>query len=343
MRPHSRPTELRPSAPLRAEEIDRLFEAAADRRAPLLALGGDSLRLFHDRSDGIPGLVLERLGDVLIVQCHEERLVIPPDLLRVAVGMLCARLGLRAAYRKDFPRDRSGAAGRLEARHNDPEPWWGVQVEPERIATESVEPGVALRWLVHPYDGYSTGVFLEHRDNRARVRAIAAGRRVLNGFAYTCGYGVAAGVGSAAEVVNVDVSRKYLEWGKRNLGLNGLSLESQMFICDDVQNYYRRAARQGRRFDLAILDPPTFARAPKTGATFSLAAQLDELVRGAVERIDDGGVLLLCCNHRTTGVERLRAAIESAGRPVRRWETPPLPADFPGDPDFARSIWAWFD
>jgi len=101
-----------------------------------------------------------------------------------------------------------------------------------------------IRFLVRPHDGHSTGLFLEHRDNRKRVRRLAAGRNMLNAFAYTCGFSVAAALGGAAGTVSVDVSKKYLEWGKCNFAANELNLADHRFICSDIFDYYRRARRR---------------------------------------------------------------------------------------------------
>ncbi|HMQ16306.1 MAG TPA: class I SAM-dependent methyltransferase [Phycisphaerae bacterium] len=357
------PAELQPA------QIDELVARALRRRADLLPRLA-ALRLVNDRGDGLEGLVIERLGPVLIAQLHEGRLCAGAETLRPVCERLAAQLGASAVYRKTFPRDRSRALARLEAQLTDPAPWIGAAARPEIVIDED-----GLRLIVRPYDGYSTGLFLEHRDNRALVRRRAAGRRVLNLFAYTCGFSVAALAGGAAEVVSVDLSRKFLDWGRRNL-LGNLpdrnthageapagdddargaasqpsdartALESRRaeFVCSDAFEYYRRAARQGRRFDLVILDPPTFSRQKHSRRVFSIERDLDRLVRGAVELLDRGGVLLLCCNHRATTPARLAAAARAAaGARLRRpLETPGLPADFRGDPDYARSLWAWLD
>jgi 23S rRNA (cytosine1962-C5)-methyltransferase len=221
--------------------------------------------------------------------------------------------------------------------HGDPTPWLGEAVEPEFPVLEN-----GIRFLVRPYDGYSLGLFLEHRENRQRVRALAAGRNVLNAFAYTCAFSVAAAVGGATATVSVDVSRKHLEWGKRNFAANALEPGSHLFICSDIFDYYRRAKRQGRVFDLIILDPPTFARTKRPKQVFVLADDLERLVSGAVELLSPGGHLLLATNHRETSRRRLERAVALAAgtRPSEIVDRPGLPRDFVGDRGYARSILA---
>ena len=195
-------------------------------------------------------------------------------------------------------------------------------------------------YLIRPHEDHAVGLFLEQRDNRSRVRRLARGRRVLNVFSYTCGFSVSAALGGAAETVSVDLSRRFLEWGKRNFAENGLTLERHTFFCSDVFDYYKRARRQGRLFDLLVLDPPTFSRARRPKRAFALHKDLDRLVAGAVELLNPRAYLLLSVNHRGTPYARLeRAVAHAAGtRPVTAVERPQLPPAFRGDEDYAKSI-----
>lgn len=316
----------------------RCLASALDRRAALLTDPQTNVgRLFNGLSDGIDGLVIERLGDVLIAQTHAGRLRLADETARDVCAEVAQRLGSTAVYRKIFPKDRSQRRADLEQLHTDPQPWVGSPVEPEIKVRES-----GLTFLVRPYDGFATGLYLDHRAQRQHVRETAAGRCVLNAFAYTCGFTVAAGLGGAASTVSVDVSRKCLEWGKRNLAGNALTLQNHRFICSDVLSYYRRATRQGQRFDLVILDPPTFARPPKGGGAFVLAEDLDRLLRGAISLLNKNGYIHLSVNHRKTTEARLRAAIETAahaaGRRCARVDSLPLPDDFGNDPEFAKCV-----
>ena len=272
---------------------------------------------------------------MLIAQLHERRLTLDEHTARELCSQAAERLGASAVYRKVFPKDRSTAPAELERLHTEPTPWIGTASEAEFAVLED-----GLRFFVRPYDGYSTGLFLEHRANRQRLRDLAAGRRVLNAFAHTCGFTVAAGVGGATMTVSVDVSRKTLEWGKRNLTANGLPLDDHKFICSDIFDYYRRARRQGLRFDLIVLDPPTFSRAKKPRRVFSLPEDLDRLLEGAVELLDPGGYLLLCTNHRATSVKRLEQGVRAAagGKRCEVIARPKLPDGFHGDPSYAKSI-----
>lgn len=324
---------MRTGARLR-ERIQRAIE----RRRDLLAARDTNVaRLFHGERDGIAGLVIERYASALVVQVHVGKLAEDEEGVRAAVADCMEGIGASVAYRKYFPKDRSSLSPALDAANRDPIPWIGAAAVDEIGVVE-----LGLSYLVRLHDGYATGLYLDHRERRKFVTGIAHGKRVLNAFAYTCAYGVAAASGGAAEVTNVDVSRRFLEWGKRNVLANQLSLESQRFICSDVLEYYRRAGRQRRRFDLVILDPPTFSRAGKQGDVFSLPEHLEGLVQGACGILERNGVLLLTVNHQRTDVATLRhvssLGARCAGRRVLDVREAPSASDFAGDPAYSKGI-----
>jgi 23S rRNA (cytosine1962-C5)-methyltransferase len=321
----------------RRDPIECLERALADRRILLADPDTNTCRIFNGAADGVAGLVIEKFSDVLVMQHHEGHL----RLSEVETRNLCARaqkrLGARAVYRKVFGQDRSKALADLSRLHTDPMPWLGEPVEAEIPVLEN-----GIRFLIRPYDGYSVGLFLEHRDNRRRLRELAAGRTVLNAFAYACAFSVATVLGKAAATTNVDVSKRCLEWGKRNFAANRLDLAAHKFICSDIFDYYRRAERQRHRFDLIILDPPIFGRARRPRRTFVLTEDLNALSAGAVKLLNPGGYLLLAVNHRGTSRKRLEKAIISAAgaRPIRTIDRPRLPVDFAGDRSYAKAVLA---
>lgn len=324
---------------MRADLRERMERALARRSELLADASTTACRLFHSDADGIAGLVVERFGDVLIAQLHEERLAVPPGEVQALLAWTRERLGFRAVYRKVFVRDRARVPDDVEALHNDARPWIGEPVEPELTVLEN-----GVRFLIHPYDGFSVGLFLEHRDNRRRLRELAAGRRVLNAFCYTCGFSVAAALGGATAVDSVDVHKRYLEWGKNNFAANGLDVAPHRFFCSDVIEFYGRATRQGRRYDLIILDPPTFARQRRPERTFVLEEQLGELCSGAIRLLDPNGIVLLATNHRQIRPARLKEELvrSAPGRSCIILDQPPLPPDFRGDPDYTKTVLARF-
>lgn len=314
---------------------DLLSRAYRKRQDFVLARESTAYRLFHGAVDGLDGLVIERFGDVLIVQTFPGHDLPAEVELSQAVERLRETIGARAVYRKVFVPDRSATSPEVAAMHEAPTPWLGEAAEPQIVVEEH-----GLRFIVHPYEGFSVGLFLEHRDNRQRVRDMARGRRVLNTFSYTCAFSVAAAAGGAVSVSSVDLSKRYLEWGKRNFEANGIDLKGHWFFCSDLFEFYARARRQQRRFDMVILDPPTFGRVRRPRRSFVLDEQLGELLSGAVELLDPGGIILLATNNRQIGSERLEAELQAAAgtRGCTIIDRPALPPDFAGDPAYSKTI-----
>lgn len=321
------------------------FEAdilrALQARQPLIAAGQtNALRLFHNKADGVEGLVIEQWGDVLVAQFHTGHFKLPESQARCALDRLRQETNARAVYRKVFVTDRALVSPEIEAMHVSPQPWIGDPVDPEISIREN-----GLTFKIRPYDGFSVGLFLEHRDNRRRIRALASGRRVLNAFAYTCGFSAAAALGGAQSVASVDLSRRYLEWGKRNFEANGLPDHNHLFFCSDVFDFYDRAVRQHRRFDLIILDAPTFARTRRPKRTFAIEQDMRRLLEGAIHILDPGGLILLGTNARQITLDRMEQEIRTAAyaRQCTILDRPSLPIDFPDDPDYSKTIIARID
>jgi 23S rRNA (cytosine1962-C5)-methyltransferase len=178
--------------------------------------------------------------------------------------------------------------------------------------------------------GYSAGLFIDQRENRARLRELRP-KRVLNTFAYTCSFSVVAAL-AGAETVSIDLSRRSLTRGEENFRRNGLDPRSgHRFVTDDVLAVLPRLARRGEKFDAIILDPPTFSR-NQTGAAFQVQRDFDRLILPALELAAPGAQILLSVNHsemRAADLERAgRAALKLLGRPGRFSTAAPL-ADFP--------------
>lgn len=323
-----------------AHSLRSKLDAARARRAVLLRDESlEAVRIFHGRADGIEGLVIEKWGPALIIQIHEGHHVPPMEALRHAMIEWRTDLGARAVYLKQFVRDRSGADARLKTAHHDATPWIGEPIDEEYAVRER-----GLKYLIRPFDGFSVGLFLEHRENRRRIAELSNGRRVLNAFAYACGFSVAAAGGGAASVASVDLSKRYLEWGKRNFELNQLPLAPHRFYASDVFDFFKRAKRQKLRFDVIVLDPPTFSRSRRPPAVFELRHRLDDLVSESVRLLDAGGDLLLATNDRQLRVESLESAIHRVAdlRVCRKIHRLALPPDFAGDAGYSKSILASF-
>ena len=205
------------------------------------------------------------------------------------------------------------------------------------LETEVGEAGA--RYGLDFAGGYSAGLFIDQRANRARLRGLKV-KRLLNTFAYTCSFSVVAALGGA-ETVSVDLSRRSLTRGEGNFARNGLDPKAgHRFIADDVLAVLPRLARRGEKFDAIVLDPPTFSR-NQAGAAFQVQRDFEKLVALALEVAAAGAKILLSVNHSAMRVADLewaaRTALKLAGRGGRFVASAGL-SDFPAGHG-AKTVW----
>jgi 23S rRNA (cytosine1962-C5)-methyltransferase len=193
-----------------------------------------------------------------------------------------------------------------------------------------------LTYLVNFGEGLSPGIFLDQRENRYRLLG-AKGKRVLNCFAYTCAFSVAAAKAGAA-TTSVDLSRNYLEWGKENFRANGLDLTGHDFIFGDVFEWLKRFAKRGQTWDIVLLDPPTFSTTKK-GRSFRAERDYLELAKLAATLVVPGGTLFCSTNQRTIAPAAFERTIRQCGRAIVSMEFEALPFDFcRPDPSASRRL-----
>jgi len=317
----------------------------ARRLALIDAADTNAFRLIHGASDGWPGWYIERLGDYLLSQAG------PPltTAQTTALGGLLELTGTCGAYHKTLNRQ----IRRTSAAEASPQRVVG-DAAPERF--EIRENGV--RFELSFAEGYSVGLFLDQRDNRRRFLTghIAAGfacpdakhearnTELLNCFAYTCGFSVCAAM-AGARVTSLDLSKKYLEWGRRNFTLNGLDPAQHDFIYGDTFDWLRRLAKKQRTFDVVVLDPPTFSQSKESGV-FRAEKDYGRLVTAALTVLKPGGVLLASTNAAEWPPEEFVAVVKDtiigAGRRVTREHFVPQPPDFPitrSEPGYLKTFW----
>ncbi|MDQ6808020.1 MAG: class I SAM-dependent methyltransferase, partial [Verrucomicrobiota bacterium] len=208
-------------------------------------------------------------------------------------------------------------------------------------ATANLQTTATERMLRYGIDftaGYSVGLFIDQRENRRFVRELRP-KSMLNCFAYTCSFSVvAASVGAAT--VSIDLSKKSLARGRENFALNSIPTTDHKFIADDVMEVLPRMARKGTKFDVIILDPPTFSRSHK-GKAFQVEKDFETLLLAALEVTERGGEILLSTNCSTLderGLEVLgRYCLKATRRAGTFRREIPL-ADFPPRVG-ASSVW----
>lgn len=231
--------------------------AAASWRRHTLPPDTDAYRVVFSESDGVPGLVVDRYGDVLATQLStlalQRRKEMVFDALRAALDpvAIIERIDAEAHTREGVP-EMGGAV-------------WGDAPDEIEIREYGLRFGVDLG------GGQKTGFYLDQRENRRRVAAYCAGARVLNCFAYTGGFALHAARAGAAQVVNMDLSADALRGAEANIARNGFTRPQDEYVADDVFRALRHCRERGERFDVIVLDPPKFA---------STAAQVAGATRG---------------------------------------------------------------
>ena len=265
-----------------AEQIDAAFfrnrvqKALALREGLPAARHTNALRLINGESDGLPGLVVDRYADVLVAQFLAAGVERWRDVI---LDSLTELSGCEAIF------ERSDAEVRklegLEARVGF--------ARGNRNATRCPIVEYGLNYRVDVEQGQKTGFFLDQRENRQRVRALAAGREVLDGFSYTGGFAINALAGGAKRITAVESSAPALEVAKENLAANPLDASRVEFVQADVFSQLRTLRDQNAKFDLIILDPPKFA--PTAAQVKKAARAYKDINLWALKLLAPGGML----------------------------------------------------
>lgn len=320
-----------------AGTLKLLLRAAFDKRAELglPSAETDAYRLVHGAGDGIPWLTVDVYGRFVVVSLLADRS--DEELADLYAALLA--LGFLGVYLKRRPRQANVLSDEERKARSPDKSVWGESAKADLTVRES-----GLPFNVRLGDGLSTGLFLDQRDNRQRVRSFASGARVLNLFSYTCAFGCVAAAGGALATTNIDVSKSALERGKDNYKQAGVALEGHLFLARDVLEELPKLARRGERYDLIVLDPPSYASTKRV--RFSVEKDLADLIVQCLELLSDSGRLLACTNQQSLPLltfERMaRLGATRSNRRLKIELTPP-PPDFPcppgGDPHLKS---AWF-
>lgn len=292
--------------------------SAIARRALLGDKRGDAHRIINAEGDGIPALTVDRYGDFLVAQIFSP----------------CIEPHLPAIY--DALEDELRPTGIYAQSRQRPQTGDGPQAPAtlQRGALAPVELEVAedgLRFLVDVTAPLGTGLFLDLKRGRSLIGGLAKGRRFLNLFSYTGAFSVHAARGGASEVVAVDLAQRAHARARRNFEINNLSAVPHEPIAADAFKVLARFAERGRRFDLAVVDPPSFAQGK--GGTFSVQRDYPELVEATLRVCDRGALVAFVSNTLKVQPVELDRAIGvgayRAGRELRIIERVGLPPDFP--------------
>jgi 23S rRNA (cytosine1962-C5)-methyltransferase len=284
------------------------------KRKPLMSGATNCMRLLDGAGDGFSGVIVETYADKWLLSTSGDSI---PPLIRNWL-----REQEHSCYWK-----------RLDQHQKEsPELLCGPAVtEPFLILENEVQYEISFQ------SGYSQGIFLDQRDNRAEVRRLMRpGLRLLNTFAYTGAFSVAAALGGA-ETTTLDLSQPYLDWAKRNFTHNSLDPAAHHFCKGDTFHWLQRFAKQGRRFDAIVLDPPTFSRDEK-GKVFRVEKDFGELAALAAQVLEPGGWMLCCTNFRRMSPwEFERQLLDKLPRRMKARHSE-MPMDFTDEP-YLKSVW----
>ncbi|HSE92068.1 MAG TPA: class I SAM-dependent rRNA methyltransferase [Methylomirabilota bacterium] len=298
--------------PLDDHLLARRVAAAVARRGATATLG----RLVWSEADGLPGLVADRYGPVLVLQCLTRAMASHRPALVEALRAATADLPI-------FSADEATPAG-LEG--FEPVRGWVDREGPARVIVEETW----VRLAVTLGGGHKTGLYLDQRENRPRVGALATGRDVLDAFAYTAAFACHALAAGARRALCLESSPEAIAGARENLALNGLADRAEI-VAGNAFDELRRLERTRARFGLIVLDPPPFARGRTT--LDAAARGYKEINLRAMRLLDRGGALAtFSCSHHVSGgffEEICRAAATDAGVRLRIVATLGQPADHP--------------
>lgn len=271
-----------------------------------------SCRLIFGEADFLPGLVVDKFSDVLVV----ESLALGIDRLKpLLLDSLKKALGsdgvmIRGIY------ERSDAKVRLQ---EGMERFKGFVGEPFDTKVEIVENGV--RYQVDVRDGQKTGFFLDQKNNRAAIQKLCQGKKVLDCFTHTGSFALNAGIAGAASVLGVDASELGIAQARENAKLNGLEGRVS-FLCADVFELLPELEKKGEQYDVVILDPPAFTKSRQ--AIKNAVRGYREINLRGMKLVKDGGFLATCsCSHfmeQELFAKTIREAARGARRRLRQVE-----------------------
>ena len=296
--------------PLDAALVAGRLDAAVALRKAVVPAATDGYRLVNAEGDFLPGLVVDRYGDVLSVQATTG-------------GTDGARPLWLPALSGRFPGATILQRNDLSSRKGE-----GLSLEDEVLAGGPVPARAAfsergLRFVAELAGGQKTGFFLDQRENRHVVRGLSGGRRVLNLFSYSGAFGVAALAGGAARVVQVDASRPALDLARENHRANGQDVDAAgapaATVCADVFEDLRARVAAGETWDLIVTDPPAFAK--RRGDVERACRGYKDVNRLALKLLAPGGLLLACSCSGPVDADLFQKVLFSAaldaGREVR--------------------------
>jgi len=318
----ARIVDRQPLSQLSAEWVARRLQRALALRLTQLDLDGtDAWRLVNAEGDGFPGLTVDRYGDFLMLQAFTRAWDSRIDLLANELETLLRPQGIYLKYRPQQTRKLEGKGGLPQNKL--------LRGRALGCKLNVLENGLTFR--VDLDQGLHTGLFMDQRDNRRDLMARCRGKRVLNLFSFTGAFSVAAAAAEAREVTSVDASAGYLAWAEENFSANRLNPKQHRFMTGDCFKVLEELAADGKRYDIVLMDPPSFSTTRKS--RFTTRGGTSELVTTALSLLVDDGLLITSSNHQKVDVadylKELRRGALAAGVDLQVLQLRGQGGDFP--------------
>ena len=275
-----------------------------------------AFRVFNGEGDGFGGLTIDYFDGFYLISWYSEGMYAFKELVVAALGQV---VDFKGVYEKK----RFDTKGQYI---DDDDFVTGQRGEFPLIVQEN-----GVNFAVYLNDGAMTGIFLDQREVRNAIKEnYAQGKTVLNTFSYTGAFSVAAALGGAVKTTSVDLAKRSSSKTIEQFSVNGIDYESQDILVMDVFNYFKYAKRKELKFDLVILDPPSFARSKKY--TFSTAKDYPGLMKEAIAITGKNGVIVASTNNASFGMKKFKGFIDKAfkdlGLKYSIVEEYTLPSDF---------------
>jgi len=284
--------------------LRKRIRSAVDLRKVFDPNKTNTYRLINSEGDGLPGLIVDRFAEILVVQMHTA-----------GIGRLRSRL-------IDALMEETDTRGILLRNDSQSRRREGLELEEPQVVTGGVPMQVTVRennvlFLLDPWQGQKTGFFLDQRDKREALRKYTQAKRVLNCFSYSGSFSVYAALTSEkTRVTSVDISAPAIESARQNFILNGLDPNHHQYLVADVFDYLEQVQGAGEQFDVVVLDPPAFAKTQSARAQALKAyRRLNTL---GMQVLRPGGILLTCSCSGVIGMNDLLVALSQSAQRLQR-------------------------
>lgn len=272
--------------------------------------------LFNDEGDALGGLRVELYHDFAVFSWYNAFIAKHQELII-------------SAFQKIFPEIKGGyAKNRFKSANVATMHIFGESHSEVNIILEN-----GIQYATHLNDGLMTGIFLDQREVRGRLLDYyAQGKTVLNLFSYTAAFSVAAAMGGALETTSVDLAKRSVELSRAHFELNQIDLNSHRFIVMDTFEFYKYAIRKGLKYDLIIIDPPSFARNKRK--IFSVQKNYQDLIEGALSLLNPNGSIIASTNAQNYSIDDFKKMLKSSlvNHQYHFKEVFRLPSDYRSNP-----------